>query len=261
MTKTIFGLCGIPRAGNTLFSSIMNQNPKINATANSPILNIYGGIILQKEDETFQNFPDHYSFDNVMENLAQNFYEHWSGDYIIDRSVWGFPENLDIMKKYLNPNPKIIVLVRDIIEVLASFINFSYSNDANFIARNGVTLEQRCNYVMMEKGPLHKWLSSVYQLINTQSKKYAHMIKYNDLVENPKKEIDAVYDFLDIPKFDHDYTNIPQLQNNGVMYDDTVLGGDLHKIRTDEIKKSSYKVEDILTPHIISKFSNMNFWE
>ena len=38
--KRIFFLCGMPRSGNTLFTSIMNQNPDVAVTANSPTLEI-----------------------------------------------------------------------------------------------------------------------------------------------------------------------------------------------------------------------------
>lgn len=260
MNKKIFGLCGIPRAGNTIFASIINQNPNVSVTANSPVVDILGNASLIKNTETFRNYPDSHSLDNVLKNITQNYYQDWDSDYIVDRSVWGLPDNLQLFKKYVNDNPKIIVLVRDVVEVLASFVKFSYSNETNFIAIKAKTLEQRCNYIMVEGGPLHKWLQAVYQLTNTPSKKYAHLIEYNDLVSNPKKEIDKVYEFLEIPKYNHSFTKLSQLKNNGMGYDDTVLGGDLHKVKTGKIKKSSYKVEDILTPELISRFNKMNFW-
>lgn len=261
MTKKIFGLCGLPRAGNTIFASLMNQNPKVSVTANSPLVDILGNISVIKNIATFKNFPDEKSFDNVLNNITHNYYQDWESDYIIDRTLWGLPTNLDLFKKYANPEPKIIVLVRDTVEVLASFVKFSYSNETNYIATHAGTLEQRCNYIMMKDGELHRWQQAVYQLTNTENKKYAHIIKYDDLVSNPKEEINKVYEFLDIPKFEHRFTNLTQLNNNGIEYDDAVLGGDLHKIKTTDVSKSDYKVTDILTPEIIAKYDKMNFWE
>lgn len=257
--KKVFGLCGIPRAGNTLFAGIINQNPKVSVTANSLVLHLYGNILKLKNLETYQNFQDEKSLNNVLDNLIPNYYKDWDADYIIDRSVWGFPKNLDMLKKY--NEPKIIVLVRDVVEVLASFIKFSYTNETNYIAKHAASLEQRCNYVMAEGGELHGWLQAVYQLTNTPNSKYAHVIDYNDLVNNTEKEIDGVYEFLGIPKYDHSFTNLSQLNNNGIIYDDTVLGGNLHKIKTDKVERSAYNVKDILTPSIIERFNKMNFWE
>ena len=35
MLKQYYFLCGLPRAGNTLLASLINQNPNITLTANS----------------------------------------------------------------------------------------------------------------------------------------------------------------------------------------------------------------------------------
>ena len=57
----------MPRSGNTLFASVMNQNPEIAATANSITLEIMKDLFLLKEIDVFQNFPDHKSLDNVLD--------------------------------------------------------------------------------------------------------------------------------------------------------------------------------------------------
>ena len=86
MNKEIFFLCGLPRAGNTLFSSIMNQNKNISSTGNSPVSEILYRINELKNSETFINFPDIKSLDNVLINTMNSYYEHWDSKYIIDRS-------------------------------------------------------------------------------------------------------------------------------------------------------------------------------
>ena len=63
--KDIFFLHGLPRAGNTVFSSIMNQNPNVAATANSICADMMGELFMLKHTDIFKNFPDHKSFDNV----------------------------------------------------------------------------------------------------------------------------------------------------------------------------------------------------
>ena len=70
-----------------------------------------------------------------------------------------------------------------------------------------------------------------------------------------------VYDFLDIPKFNHRYVNLEQLEINGVKYNENVIGVDLHSIRTNSIKKAKYNVEDILPKHIIEKANTLNIWK
>ena len=56
--KKYFFLSGLPRAGNTLLSSILNQNPDLSVSANSFVCDIlYQGATLQFTD-FFENFPD-----------------------------------------------------------------------------------------------------------------------------------------------------------------------------------------------------------
>ena len=75
----------MPRSGNTLFSTVMNQNPEITCTANSITLEIMKNLIILKETDVFQNFPDHNSLDNVLDSVFDTYYKDWSQEIIIDR--------------------------------------------------------------------------------------------------------------------------------------------------------------------------------
>jgi hypothetical protein len=65
--KKLFFLMGMPRSGNTLFASIMNQNKELVVTANSITLEIMKDLFLLKQTDVFQNYPDHKSLDNVLD--------------------------------------------------------------------------------------------------------------------------------------------------------------------------------------------------
>ena len=56
--KQIYFLCAMPRSGNTLFASLMNQNPDVAITANSITLEIMKEMYLLKGTDVFKNFPD-----------------------------------------------------------------------------------------------------------------------------------------------------------------------------------------------------------
>ena len=83
--RKLFFLVALPRSGNTLFTSIINQNPEIACTANSVTLEIMKNIFLIKTTDTFQNFPDHRSLDNVLDNVYNLYYKDWP-QKIIQRS-------------------------------------------------------------------------------------------------------------------------------------------------------------------------------
>lgn len=258
--KQFHYLCGLPRAGNTLFASLMNQNPKVAVTANSMVCDIFCGSALLKNTDIYANYPDEKSLDNVTNNTLQIYYSHWKANHIIDRATWGLPMNLEVLKRHAPNDIKIIVLVRDIKEVLASFIKFSYSNKINYIAKNAKTLEERCDYVMKNGGELHKWIQAVYNLTRPNNREYIHLIEYDDLVSNPKDTIKDVYEYLNIEPYKHKFTNMSQLNNNDISYHDGVLGGKLHTIKEDKVEKSNYDMYKYLPEDIDQRYKLDKFW-
>ena len=93
--KKIFFLAGFPRSGNTLLTSILNQNPDICCTPNSVTLEIYKDIFLIKQKDVFINYPDHKSLDNVLDTVYSAYYKDWNFKYIIDRGPAGTMGNLN----------------------------------------------------------------------------------------------------------------------------------------------------------------------
>ena len=55
--KEIFFLSGLPRAGNTLFGSLMNQNPNVAVTANSITADMMGELFTLKKRIFFKIIP------------------------------------------------------------------------------------------------------------------------------------------------------------------------------------------------------------
>jgi len=259
--KEIFFLSGLPRAGNTLFGSLMNQNPNVAVTANSITADMMGELFTLKRTDIFQNYPDYKSFDNVATKVFEHYYQDWKADYIIDRAPWGMPPNIHFIKKY-RKNVKIIVLVRDVIEVLASFIKFSQRNPGSYIdLERNRSIEEKCDVLMNKDGVIVKELIGIKHLLRPENKGIYHMIEYHDFTAHPKKTIEGVYDFLEIPKFKHHFINLDQFKVNDHHYDDSVLGGDLHKIKTDVITPSTYDARTIIPKSIIDKYEQCNFWK
>jgi hypothetical protein len=168
------------------------------------------------------------------------------------------PLHFGIVKKFIK-KPKIIVPVRDLKEILSSFIRYSYESSDNYIAFNAKTLQERCDFIMLEDG-MNKCIECVYNLSKPENRKYCYFMEYNELVNNTKKTISEVYDFLGITPFEHHYTKLSQLENNGIKYNDSHLGGELHKVKEDKISKSDYNIWDYLPKDIDKQYNLAPFW-
>ena len=248
--KNIFFLCSLPRAGNTLLSSLLNQNKKINVTANSLVCSILYNIFILKEDIIFKNFPDHASLDNVFKNVLNNYYQDWRSTTIIDRGVWGTPVNLFMLKKIIE-KPKFIILYRPVLEVLASFVRI----------RKPDNVEDYCDDLMdKHNGTVGKALWSIENIIK-QKENYV-LFNYNNLVQNTEKIIKTIYNFIEVSYEEVRTKNLDQFSVNEVVYDDEAIGyPDLHKIKTDDISLNKYNIQDILTKEIINKYSGWDIKE
>ena len=107
--KKIFFLAGFPRAGNTLLTSILNQNPDVCCTANSITLEIMKDVFFLKQTDIFINLPDQQSLDNVLDAVYPAYYKDWNFKYIIDRGPAGTTGNLALLKKHFK-HLKIILI-------------------------------------------------------------------------------------------------------------------------------------------------------
>jgi len=256
--KRIFFLCGMPRSGNTLFTSIMNQNPDVAVTANSPTLEIIKDIHRLKQTDIFQNFPDELSLDNVIKEVFNLYYKNWNHSVIIDRTPIGIPENLKLLKQYFNHPIYCIVLVRDLLDVMASYIKWFEKEPTSFVNHfNLKTIKNKLTKIMNVNGEVAHQLTSIQYFL--KHKEHSLFIKYDDLVKNPEKEIKRVYSFLNLPYFKHYFTDLDQIILNGIQYNDSVLGKNMHTIRTDKIMKIENRYKDKIPQQFIKEYGHIRF--
>jgi sulfotransferase len=237
--RKLFFLVALPRSGNTLFASIMNQNPEIACTANSVTLQIMKNLFLVKTTDTFKNFPDYRSLDNVMDNVFTNYYQQWPQRIIIDRGpalTSANPGNFELMQKHFKPGFKCIVLLRDLMDVFASYMKWYTENPDSFVNKLGKTDEEKLLALMNKEGAIVKEIRSIQNSYNYPN--MCHFIRYNDMVANPEKIFKELYKFLDEPYYPHYFENLKQININDIKYDDTVVGKNMHTIRS-TVKKET----------------------
>ncbi len=257
--KQIYFLCAMPRSGNTLFASLMNQNPDIAVTANSITLEIMKELFLLKKTDTFQNFPDEQSLDNVMDEVYNLYYKHWNYKIIIDRGPVCTPGNLKVMQKHFKQPIRCVVLVRDLLDVLASYIQWFETEPTAFPNKYGCkNIEEKLSKIMNKNGAVAKELMSIQYLL--QHPEMAVFVKYNDLVVNPEKEIRKVYTFLNLPYFSHRFTDLNQVKVNGISYNDTIVGNNMHTIKTDKIiSMDNSKYKNMIPERFVKEYGHIRF--
>jgi len=257
MNKKIFFLMALPRSGNTLFASLMNQNPNLVCTANSITLEIMKDLFLLKETDVFHNFPDHRSLDNVMDSVYDHYYQHWPQQYIIDRGPVMTPGNLAVMQRHFKQPIKCIIIWRDLMDVLASYIKWFENEPTAFPNKYGKqSIEEKLMMLMNKDGAIAKELIAIENALKPEHKHMIHLIRYEQLVTEPEKTLRSIYNFLEIDYFPHYFNNLKQISINGLSYDDRVVGTNMHTIKT-EMKLEENPYKKLIPQSIINKYGHI----
>ena len=247
----------LPRSGNTLFASLMNQNPNLICTANSITLEIMKDLFLLKETDVFHNFPDHRSLDNVMDSVYDHYYQHWPQQYIIDRGPVMTPGNLAVMQRHFKQPIKCIIIWRDLMDVLASYIKWFENEPTAFPNKYGKqNIEEKLMMLMNKDGAIAKELIAIENALKPEHKHMIHLIRYEQLVTEPEKTLRSIYNFLEIDYFPHYFNNLKQISINGLSYDDRVVGTNMHTIKT-EMKLEENPYKKLIPQSIINKYGHI----
>jgi len=273
----IFFLSGIPRSGSTLLGSILSQNPNVYVTATSNL-----GMLLNDVDELWKksHVLKHRSTEehriNVKSAILTSYHKHINKKIIIDKGrQW--PEHLNLLKIALKRKPKIIATVRDIPEVLASFYSiFEKTNPGflnNILKQNKIN-DSKYNICRLLWGKSPVGISGTNNMLNVfepwkslrlgylgELKDCIHIVEYNDILNNPKKTLKKIYDFLEVENFNkHTFNNL----KNAIPEDDANIYGipGLHDIKP-VLKKYSLPANKVIGEEAYTYFRNLNleFWK
>jgi len=256
--RQLFFLVALPRSGNTLFASIMNQNPEIAVTANSVTLEIMKDLFLLKKTDVFENYPDHKSLDNVLDAVYDNYYKDWPQRIIIDRGPVITPANFALMQKHFKRPFKCIVLLRDLMDVLASYMQWYTENPDAFPNRFGHKTDfDKLMMLMNKDGAIAKDLNAIQNSYNYPG--MCHYVKYDDMVTNSEQEFKKIYEFLKEPYFNHRFDNLNQVKVNGLSYDDTVVGSNMHKLFDGPVRKVYNPYIERIPQSIREKYGHIKF--
>ena len=257
-SRQLFFLVALPRSGNTLFASIMNQNPEIAATPNSITLEIIKDLHLLKQTDVFLNYSDHKSLDNVLDSVFDTYYKDWPQRIIIDRGPVMTTGNFQLMQKHYKRPFKCIILLRDLMDVLASYMQWYTENPDAFPNRYNLnTDDEKLAMIMNKDGAVAKDLEAIKNSYNY--KDICHYVKYDDMVTNPEQEFRKIYEFMGEPYFNHRFDNVDQVNVNGLSYDDKIVGSNMHKLFDGPVRKVYNPYIEKIPERIRQKYGHIRF--
>lgn len=211
MQKKFYFLGGLPRSGSTLLGSILNQNPSVYVSPTSPLNDLYF-----RTEQNFRELNEQFTYDvdrvstNFYKNMHHIFYEHINKPVIIDKHR-GWTFNFLQVQKYIDPDPKIICTYRPLAEVIASFIKLADNDPDNIIDRELRDLGREINNENRAQHLWNHYVSDTYKYLRYGLENFARnilVVRYDDLIQDPAQEINRVYDFLGLERYDHVFHSI-----------------------------------------------------
>ena len=264
--KDIYFLGGLPRSGNTLLSSLLNQNPNVYCSPLSPLLDNLTSIEYSlNSSETTLSTDFEKETTLGLRNFVKGFYSDINKPIVIDRNKgWGSKDSTLKAVRYITDNPKIIYTVRNIPSILSSFLLLIKNDQNNFIDNNIRAIgikpygkqtqdDLRCDWLMNNQVGLG--LAALTDLL--QTKISVCLIEYDDLIKNPQAELNKVYNFLELNNYSHDFNNIKKLEKETLEI--AGLPSNLHDVHS-KIKKSYVNPKSVLSELTLKKYSNLEFW-
>lgn len=263
--KTYYFLSGMPRSGSTLLSSILNQNPRIYCGPSTPVLHLMSNAKnLLETDDTYLAFPKEEQKSLIIRSFIRNYYSDIKKPIIIDKNR-GWTGAVPMAKEFITDNVKIICTVRDISEILTSFLmlirKHGVINNGKLnvidkdVAFKGLDLtdENRCEFLLSPAGICGKSSASIFSGLE-KFKENILLVDYNRLVRDPDSTMKDIYKFLGEKYYKHDFNKITNINREK---DKEIYGLDnLHHIRS-KLEKTSPDPKDILPKSILEKCKDM----
>lgn len=259
----------MPRSGSTLLQCILNDNPTIYGTGTDGCLELLIGaranfstsLEFKAQDSTLMKKAFVNFCNKGINGYCEGLIDGSEKEYVILKSRgWG------VYRPFLEsfyPNPKIICLVRDLRSVVSSYEKIYRKNQIihnairNDLTGTGTTIHKRVDEWMHPTSTIGRAVERIFEMNRLAYDNKILFIRYEDLCLFPDNQMKKVYEYLELPYYQHNFNDIKQT----IKEDDSVYGltDDLHSIKP-KIELDKFDYHEILGKDICSWIYNTYKW-
>lgn len=262
MTKTMHFIAGLPRAGSTMLVNILKQNPDIHGEAVSSLSSLVGSVHANWYSyDTNKEYENPQAKMGVLRGMVDGYYRHINRPIIIDKDRQWISQ-IGIMEPLLERQVKIVCMVRNPAEILTSFEKLRKHNPMFFALpdqslREGSTIASRAYFYSGPNGPLGLAHAHLKDAITMGYSDRLLFVDYNRFCNTPKAQTKRIYEFLELPQFDHDFKRIEQTEQ----YNDVAVGlPNLHKIKS-SVDRTTANCVEYLGLELYQQYNAQIFWD
>ena len=253
--KKYYFISGLHRSGSTLLSAILNENPRFYSGPMSPVLPMIENLeSFMTNNEFWVSAPKPLQSHEILSSLIQHYYNDTHKTVVFDKNrMW--PNYINYIEGYIKQGAKIICPVRNIDEILVSFLKLIRNN------KNKETFPlndyNRCKILLSPKWHLVLSIKAMENAVNNNLRDRLLFVEYRDLVLNPVSTFSRIYNFLEEDYYEHNFQTIKN--NNEVRDEEYYNLKGLHDVR-EKLEITSDNPKDYLTEDIINECRQLEFW-
>jgi len=239
MNDKLFFVSGLPRSGSTLLMNLLGQNPDHHVTPTSGLIELV--MCIRNNWKNFTEFKAEGldvvrpRVSNSMKGIINGYFEEEFNDnkVVFDKSR-GWIQYIEILEKILQKEVKIIVTVRDVRAIVASFEKIYRNRDIDYMEGEGPvylnmqTVNGRAEQLLSDGGVIGLAINRLRDALQRGVANKLIIVPYNHLTSSPKEMMDMLHDGLGLKKFDYDPNNVDQITKEN----DTWHGMNLHSIKS-----------------------------
>ncbi|KVU29775.1 sulfotransferase [Burkholderia ubonensis] len=255
--KSFHFISGLPRSGSTLLAALLRQNPRFHADISSPLAGMYNALLREvggaSEYSVFFSDARRHA---VLKGMFDGYYAGYSAGVIFDNNrLWC--ARLPALEQ-LFPRAKVIACVRDTSWILDSFERLARKNAFRLSAVYGYdansTVYSRATALAASTGVVGYAYDSVKEAFYGEQAGRLMLVEYDTLVRSPRRTMEAIYEFIGEPAFDHDFNNI---EFDAADFDERLATPGLHAVGR---QVRVIERQAVLPPDLFGRFENDAFW-
>jgi sulfotransferase len=267
LVKDIIFVGGLPRSGSTLLTNLMAQHPEVYCYGQSGL-----PAMIQRVVGGWYEIPQHRQNKAISEMMLKETLRgmvvayhaaYGAGCVVCDHSR-GWPKQIERMEWILDKPVKLVVPVRRIASILASFEKLYRKNVHQVLPQEKAKYSRmadtvgRCLVWLDDDEPLGMSIRLVRDAIVRGHAKKMLFVDYDELCTHPAASMARVWAFLEMEQVKHDFDNVEQ---ETVDADNDLLAhgiDNLHKIGR-KVRPPADDAEEVLGREAFRRFGNLSW--
>ncbi|MCE9643758.1 sulfotransferase [Candidatus Parcubacteria bacterium] len=260
---TLHFIAGLPRSGSTMLTSLLSQNPRLHGAPVSGLVDILTGIYSNWDKiGSHMESPNKEAKRAVLLSALNSYHAPAGKPVVVDKSR-GWISHIPLLEELLGRKVKILVPVRPVVEILASFEKLRNRDPLELTGADealgaGSNVASRAQYFAGPGGPVGIAYNATKEAVQRGYMDRLLFIDYNKLVTDPEREMRRIYEFWGEPYFAHDFNNIEQQGTYDSYQPHRFVG--LHDIRP-KIERQSASPVEILGGEVVAIYAHPEPWE